>query len=331
MTSSKKIEKFATYNPFSFDNMINYIKINKLNNKIISNKYKGNQNKYKMTCNDCEEIYETTWNDFCSKNRIRCKKCSGGYKREKKTLEEIKTEILNYGYKVMNENEYKNAKSKISIEDKEGYKYYISISNLREYKKTNCNIDTFSKYNKFTIENIHNYLKINGYNNKLISTKYINNDAPLIFTCENCGKEYKVTLKHLIHDNQTRCKKCSKSKSTYELKIEKLLQKYNYTYKIQYKINECKDKRSLPFDFAVFDNNNNLKVLIECDDEQHYTPINFFGRENKKSQESFIITQYHDKIKDEYCKTHNIKLIRIPYWDFKDNNKINNIIKNINL
>jgi len=30
--------------------------------------------------------------------------------------------------------------------------------------------------------------------------------------------------------------------------------------------------------------------------------------------------QRRDKIKDEYCKKNNIKLIRIPYWEFNDDN-----------
>jgi len=28
--------------------------------------------------------------------------------------------------------------------------------------------------------------------------------------------------------------------------------------------------------------------------------------------------QYHDKLKNEYCKKHNIKLVRISYKDFKN-------------
>ena len=32
-------------------------------------------------------------------------------------------------------------------------------------------------------------------------------------------------------------------------------------------------------------------------------------------EESFKRTQYHDQIKNQYCEDHNIKLIRIPYWD----------------
>ena len=44
----------------------------------------------------------------------------------------------------------------------------------------------------------------------------------------------------------------------------------------------------------------------------------------------FLRTQIHDKIKNEYCLTKNIKLIRIPYTDFDKIEEIlvkNSIIK----
>ena len=40
--------------------------------------------------------------------------------------------------------------------------------------------------------------------------------------------------------------------------------------------------------------------------------------------EKFKSQQYRDKIKTEYCKNNNIKLIRIPYTDFDNIEKILN-------
>ena len=36
-----------------------------------------------------------------------------------------------------------------------------------------------------------------------------------------------------------------------------------------------------------------------------------------------------DKIKDQYCKNNGIKLIRIPYWEFKNSEEI--IKKELNI
>ena len=43
-----------------------------------------------------------------------------------------------------------------------------------------------------------------------------------------------------------------------------------------------------------------------------------------ETQEDLEDRQKKDNIKTQYCLDHNIKLIRIPYWDFKN---IENILK----
>ena len=39
--------------------------------------------------------------------------------------------------------------------------------------------------------------------------------------------------------------------------------------------------------------------------------------------------QEHDRRKDEYCKLHDIDLLRIPYWEFDNIDKILNEKLNI--
>ena len=95
-----------------------------------------------------------------------------------------------------------------------------------------------------------------------------------------------------------------------EDKIIKILQEIKCNFIHQYKFNDCKDKRCLPFDFYLPDYN----LCIEFDGEQHYNPK--FGKENFKK------TREHDKIKNNYCKSNNIKLLRIPYWEGNNMEKI---------
>ena len=73
--------------------------------------------------------------------------------------------------------------------------------------------------------------------------------------------------------------------------------------------------RPLPFDFYLPDYN----TCIEYDGIQHFEVVDYFG-----GLDGFITTKIRDTIKNEYCKSKNIKLIRIPYWGF-DN--IENILK----
>lgn len=71
---------------------------------------------------------------------------------------------------------------------------------------------------------------------------------------------------------------------------------------------ESKDKKSLPFDFYIPSKN----LLIEYNGGQHYKSVKHFGGQN-----SFLIRKHHDWLKRKYARDNNIKLLTIPYWDFK--------------
>lgn len=64
----------------------------------------------------------------------------------------------------------------------------------------------------------------------------------------------------------------------------------------------------LRFDFYLPDYN----CCIEYDGEQHF----YYKGSGWNNKENFIELTKRDAIKNEYCKNHNIKLIRIPYTDF---------------
>ena len=63
------------------------------------------------------------------------------------------------------------------------------------------------------------------------------------------------------------------------------------------------------FDFAIIENNQ-ITRLIEFDGEQHFIDISKWG--------GLELQQKRDKIKNEYALSHNIPLVRIPYWE-RDN------------
>ena len=63
------------------------------------------------------------------------------------------------------------------------------------------------------------------------------------------------------------------------------------------------------FDFAIIENGQ-VARLIEFDGEQHYQDIKAWG--------GLELQQKRDKIKNEYALSHNIPLVRIPYWE-RDN------------
>ena len=100
------------------------------------------------------------------------------------------------------------------------------------------------------------------------------------------------------------CPICRESKG--EREIRKYLDDNKISYIRQYKMNECRYKRPLPFDFYL----NDLHILIEYDGEQHFNKFRF---EEDDSLLKFRILK--DNIKTNYCIKNNITLIRINYLD----------------
>ena len=122
----------------------------------------------------------------------------------------------------------------------------------------------------------------------------------------SCGNIKSIERTHLIGRNQS---SCGCKNSIGELNINKLLSSANIKYISQYTNIELKTENNgfLKFDFAIIDDNNNVKRLIEFDGIQHYEKIdNFFS--------PLEIIQKRDKIKNLYAKKHKIPLVRIPYY-----------------
>lgn len=123
--------------------------------------------------------------------------------------------------------------------------------------------------------------------------------------CELCGKEVEITGNDLISGH---VKSCGCYNQSYgELEIEKFLQQRNISYVREYKFNDLINKKPLRFDFGII-NNNKLLFLIEYDGKQHF----------KEGCTGWFDGQYEeihsrDLLKDNYCLTNNIKLVRINY------------------
>lgn len=98
---------------------------------------------------------------------------------------------------------------------------------------------------------------------------------------------------------------CVRSNGEYE--IHQVLNQHHIEYEVQKIFPDCKYIKPLPFDVYI----PAKRCAIEYDGEFHYEIIPELHN-NLEEQ------QTRDKIKTEYCASHGIDLIRIPYWE-KDN------------
>ena len=129
--------------------------------------------------------------------------------------------------------------------------------------------------------------------------------------CKKDGHMWYAEPHHLLYGQS--CPKCKSSKG--EQKICSILQQLNITYIEQYRFDDCKYKRTLPFDFYLPEHN----MCIEYQGGQHYFAVDYFG-----GNDWLIEQQKRDSIKRLYCQNNGIDLIEISYLDF-DN--IEDIIK----
>lgn len=129
----------------------------------------------------------------------------------------------------------------------------------------------------------------------------------------DCGNFIEVSNNNLKSGGTTSCG-CVKSRG--ERIIGELLRKNNINFSTQYTFSDLRSDKNtlLRFDFAIFINNQ-LYELIEFDGRQHFQGPDATW----KNSDSLETIQRRDNLKNEYCKNHNIKLVRIPYT------QINNI------
>lgn len=103
----------------------------------------------------------------------------------------------------------------------------------------------------------------------------------------------------------SQCKKPHYSKGEYL--IQSFLEDEQINFIKEYIFQDCRDKRPLRFDFYLPDYN----ICVEFDGEQHF-------KTTKYSRDTLTTRQRHDRIKDEYCQTNHITLIRFNYLEIGD-------------
>lgn len=137
-------------------------------------------------------------------------------------------------------------------------------------------------------------------------------NGSIYWLCQcDCGTIKEIQSSLLRNHKVISCG-CSK-RSAGELKIYQLLIKNNINFEEQKTFDSCKfPNTNYParYDFYLSDYN----LLIEYDGEQHYS----FREDNSfwNTKEEYEKIQYRDTYKTKWAEENNIKLKRIPYYDY---------------
>lgn len=145
------------------------------------------------------------------------------------------------------------------------------------------------------------------------------------FRCSKCENVWDA-FAFAIYNGKIGCPKCAYSKG--ENCISQYLENRNIDYETQWTFQDCKNIFPLPFDFFI----PNKNTCIEYDGEHHFIPvIRSKSTTMEQAKENLKNIQFRDKIKTDYCKNNNIKLIRIPYTEFNNIEKILDTYFNYNI
>ena len=128
----------------------------------------------------------------------------------------------------------------------------------------------------------------NGYN-------MITQATGIQVSCLKCGHKWNTSVNSVLQGKG--CPHCNLSHGA--LEIKRILDNLSIHYETEYRFNDCKDNRSLPFDFYIPSKN----MCIEYDGEQHFMPIRFSKNATQEQiNNDFESRKRRDKIKDNYCK-----------------------------
>ena len=151
--------------------------------------------------------------------------------------------------------------------------------------------------------------------------EYVNYETKVCIICPEHGEFWQTPHGHLLGCGCPYCKN-----SYLENEISILLKENKIIYEQEKTFEWLRDKGRLYLDFYLPDYN----IAIECQGEQHFKPVDFFGGE-----EQFKRRQELDFIKHKLCINNGIKIIYystfdLPYFAKVENNKekiLNLIIK----
>lgn len=139
----------------------------------------------------------------------------------------------------------------------------------------------------------------------IILGEYTTSKTPILVKRITCSHVYYISPDNLLRGKG--CPKCSIRQSSYMDIVESYLSNHMITYIKEARFPDCKNIRTLPFDYYLPDYN----MCIEVDGEFHF---------NNNSKDLNLQSNYHevskrDNIKTAYCINNNIRLLRLPYYD----------------
>lgn len=300
--NKRQCNQCSGWNRFNYEDIKRFIEVESGSGcKLLSKKYTRGDKLLDVQCK-CGNHFSVRFFKFKSENKRQCNQCSGITNRNTDSFKQEVKDLTNNEYMVIGS--YKNIDTHIKIKHNEcGYEWDVIPDNFI-HKGSRCPkcADRLRKDTSQFIKEVYNLV---GTEYSVLED-YINGRTNINMKHNRCGYVWNIRPQNFLSGR--RCPQCNESKG--EQSIRLLMQDNDIYFETEYSFDDLFGEGGglLRFDFAVFDSDNRLKVLIEYDGEFHF--------DKYYEEQNYETLQIHDKRKNQYCKENNIPLIRIPYWQF---------------
>ena len=270
--------------------------------------YSRHDKEVRMRHNICGNLWLVTPTIFTSHGQ-RCPDCTKVLttKRMRKGTsrykEEVK-ELVGSEYSILGRYGVDNKEKVKTVHTTCGHVYYVSPHEFLSGRRCPKCFGTPLKTQEEFEEEVHSLV---GDEYSVVG-KYVSTGKPIEIKHNTCGKVNNVTPNSFLRGS--RCFNCNRYLSKGESAIEEYLKDNDVYFEKEYRFEDLKNSHLLRFDFAVLDGSE-IKALIEYDGIQHFEPVDFFGGDSRLEYQ-----KRNDALKNSYCRENNLKLIRIPYWDY---------------
>lgn len=309
--------KWHKSNPYSIYNINLYFKNIGVNLITLEEEYVSLKYEMKWVCPNCGQVFKCGLGHIIADKKYQCNTCGKEIEIKKRTKSyDIEEVFLQEGLKPFL-NETTNRHSQITALTEEGYLIIGRYYNVKKDSYSPKIIDRV--HNPYSFYNIQKCIEINNIPCKLISKDYEGENDVLEFECE-CGEHFMYSFSRMLTSQKFHCNKCNKKVSKGERLVQEWLKENNFNFKTEVRFDDCRHKKPVPFDIVVYKDEET--ICIEIDGVQHYQCFEFFGGK-KRFEERIII----DNIKTDYCEKKGYTLIRIPYWEIRNGEYVNTLIK----
>lgn len=280
----------------------------------VLSQYDGNKKKMSFLHKECGNVFEMVPSKFLGGQRCPIHNGERLSKAMTKTNEMVKAEFAIKRPDLTLFSEYEGNHYKIKVKGECGHYWDATPNNLLGVKSGCPSCKGLTNTDSFVFKMLEKY----GTEFEVLG-EYKRNTTAIKVKHNKCGHVFSRAPKRLLLHGG--CPNCMQSSG--EAFVDRWLYNGGFNYERQYKITNCRNINPLPFDFMV-ENRSGEIILIEVDGPQHFKKSNFWGGDTAKAWENI---QRNDNIKNIYCINNGLKLLRLPYWWFRNDRASNELKK----